>query len=236
MATENQWLRTNIKDRLLNRSLAFEVSFDYVNHTPISFCEASQLVVDKIVAKYDNIYIPLSGGMDSEYVFNCFLDYKFTPIIVDTPANKKESAYAFKRCVETNIEPVVIVKSEKELIETYYNTIYKRLHGKGYNSTATYIAAKYADEHNGVAVIGEHGYDGLNEWDFYNDALIHEENSIYFFMYDQHIFDAMKNEYRIGENHQTFKQRTYNIPIRPKMKYVYSEQSLSVLSKLISTI
>lgn len=233
MATENHWLRTNIKDRLINHDSVFEVSFDLSNHTPILFAEASQIVVNKIVAKYDNIYIPLSGGMDSEYVFKCFLGHKFTPIIVDTPTNKKESAYAFRLCKETNIEPVIIEKSEKELIQTYYETIYKRLRGNGYNSTATYIAAKYANEHNGVAVIGEHGYDGLNEWDFYNDALIHEENSIYFFMYDQQIFDAMKREYHIGENHQTFKQRIYAIPIRPKMKYEYSKQGFNIISKLI---
>lgn len=236
MATENHWLRTNIKERLTNPKTPFVVSFDRTNHTPISFQEASKRVVNKIVSKYDNIYILLSGGMDSEYVFNCFLGHKFTPIIVDTPANKEESTYAFKRCAETNIEPVVIVKSEKELIQTYYETIYKRLHSTGHNSTATYIAAKYADEHNGVAVIGEHGYDGMNEWDFYNDALIHEENSIYFFMYDQQIFDAMKSEYRKGENHQAFKQRIYNISIRPKMKYEYSKQALDVISKLASTI
>ena len=236
MATENYWLQTNIKERLTNPKTPFVVRFDRTNHTPISFSEASKQVVDKIVVRHDNIYIPLSGGMDSEYVFKCFLGHKFTPIIVDTPANKKESAYAFKLCAETNIEPIVIVKSEKELIQIYYETIHKKLGGTGYNSIATYIAAKYANDHNGVAVIGEHGYDGLNEWDFYNDALIHEENSIYFFMYDQHIFDAMKNEYRKGENHQLFKQRIYNIPIRPKMKYEYSKKARDVLLRLVSMI
>ena len=236
MATENNWIKTNIKERLINSKVEFFFTYEQKNSNTISFHEASRQVVEKIVKKHDNIFIPLSGGMDSEYVFNCFLNRKFTPIIVDTSANKKESAYAFRRCEETDIKPIVIEKTEKELVQIYYEQIYKKLRGKGINSIATYIAAKYADDNNGVAVIGEHGYDGLYEWDFYNDALIHEENSIYFFMYDQQIFDAMKREYRKGENHQLFKQRIYNIPIRPKMKYEYSKKARDVLLRLVSMI
>jgi len=235
MATENHWLHTNIRDRLTNPESKFIVTLDYVDYQPISFADASKRVVEKLVTKFDKIYIPLSGGMDSEYVFNCFIDHKFTPIIVDTPANKKESAYAFRRCLEANIKPVIIEKTEKEMVETYYNEVYKKLNGKGIYSIAAFIAAKYADDHNAVAVIGEHGFGGFNEWDFYNDALIHEENSIYFYMYDVEIFSAMIRQYKqsCGENHQLFKHKLYKIPIRPKMKFEYSESTLNeVIYKL----
>lgn len=234
MATENHWLRTNIKERLTNPKLHFVVTFDHINYTPISFQEATKQVVSKIVSKYDNIFIPLSGGMDSEYVFDSFLGHKFTPIIVDTPANRKETAYAFRKCQENNIEPVVIQKTEKEMIEIYYEQIYKKLRSVGFNSTATYIAGKYADDHNGVAVIGEHGYAGMNEWDFYNDALIHEENSIYFFLYDIQIFSAMIMEYEQYDHHQEFKSRIYGIPIRKKMKYSYSKEYTELLEIMTS--
>lgn len=224
MATENHWLRTNIRDRLTNPNATFVVNFDHINHTPISFSEASKQVVNKIVARHENIYIPLSGGMDSEYVFDCFLGHKFVPIIVSTPANKEETAYAFRKCDDANIKPIVIEKSESEMFTTYYEQIHKKLNGSGVNSTATYIAGKYADEHGGVAVIGEHGYDGMNEWDFYNDALIHEENSIYFFMYDIQIFASMIKEFHEYDHHQLFKQKIYGVPLRKKMKYAYSEE------------
>ena len=224
MATENHWLRTNIKERLTNPNTTFVVNFSCADYKPISFSEASKEVVEKIVAKHDNIYIPLSGGMDSEYVFNCFLGHKFTPIIVSTPANKEESSYAFSKCEAENITPVVIEKNEAEIFTLYYEQIHKKLNGDGINSTATYIAGKYADDHGGVAVIGEHGYNGMNEWDFYNDALIHEENSIYFFMYDVHIFTAMIREYSEYDHHQLFKQKIYDIPLRKKMKYTYSKE------------
>ena len=214
----------------------------HLEYTPISFQEASKRVVEKIVSKYENIFIPLSGGMDSEYVFECFKNHRFTPIIVDTPANKLESSYAFRKCKETGIEPVVISLSEKELLLTYYEQIYKRMRGCGYNSTATYIAGKYAEEHNGNVIIAEgptfgiNNCSGLYEYDFYNDALIHEENSIYFFMYDIEIFSAMINEYRDNEDYQLFKQRIYNIPLRPKMKYQYSEQGQKFIDRLTGSI
>lgn len=235
MATENHWLRTNIRDRLTNRKSHFVVRFDHINHEPISFEEASKRVVDKIVAKYNNIYIPFSGGMDSEYVFNCFLGHKFTPIIVDTPANKKESAYAYRRCEETNIKPIVIEKTEKEIVEIYYREIYKKLRGRAINSVPAYIAGMYAEDNNGVAIIAEHGFDGMNEWDFYNDALIHEENSVYFFMYDIAIFSAMIREYD-NENHQLFKYKMYGVPLRSKMNYEYSDTVREVILKLWDSI
>ena len=235
MATENNWLKTNIKDRLTDPSVKVVSYFDNIPYSILSFKEASQNVVEKIVSKYENIFIPFSGGMDSEYVFNCFLRHKFTPIIVDTPCNKEESFYAFKRCEEVNLKPIVIKKTEKELIETYYNEIYKKLNGVGYNSAAAFIAAKYADENNGIAVIAEHGYDGTNEWDFYNDVLIHEENSVYFFMYDPEIFYAMQKEYN-GEDHQIFKHKLYGVELRPKIKYKYSEAGDYIIKSLMSKI
>ena len=225
MATENNWLKSNIEERLTNPNAQFIVRFDHVDFTSISFTEACKNVVNKLAAKYDNLFIPLSGGMDSEFVFNCFFEagHKFTPIIVDTPANKEESAYAFRRCKESNITPVVIEKTETELLELYYEEIYKKIRGIGYNATTAYLAGKYADDNGGVAIIAEHGFDGFNEHDFYNDALIHIENSVYFFMYDMQIFSAMLESYRPGENHQIFKQKLYGIQLRPKMKYTYTE-------------
>lgn len=234
MATENQWLRTNIKDRIINPQTKLVVEMDIVEYAIVPFEEASKNVVRKIVEKHDNIFIPLSGGMDSEYVFNCFLGNKFTPIIVDTQANKEESSFAFRRCAKANITPVVIEKTEKEMLQIYYDEIYKKLKGIGTGSIATYIAGKYADDHNGVAVIGEHGYDGFNEWDFYNDVLIHEENSIYFFMYDPEIFYAMKKEFTQYDHHQEFKHRIYDIPIREKMSYKYTDKFNNVIRQLIT--
>jgi hypothetical protein len=98
---------------------------------------------------------------------------------------------------------------------------------------ATLVAARYAENNGGVAVIGEHGYDDNNEWDFYNDALISEDASIYFYMWTPELVQAMRNEYG-GEDHQEFKHRLYGIPFRPKIKYQYSSAFGSALTAINS--
>jgi hypothetical protein len=233
MATENNWLKSNIRDRLINKDISLEITLKKIQYDRISFEEASKKVVEKILNKYNNIYIPYSGGMDSEYVFNCFLGHDVKTIIVDTPVNREESKFAFKRCNEVGITPIVIEKTEKELIDIYFNQIYKKIKGPGFNATFALVAGQYAEEKQGNVVIAEHGYNGFNEWDFYNDALIDEKNSIYFFLYDPEIFYSMKQEY-IGEDDQIFKKRLYNIPIRPKMRAKYSKEGRYVIDTILN--
>jgi hypothetical protein len=171
--------------------------------------------------------------MDSEFVFESLKHLYPTPIIVDTTGNKVESAYAFHYCLKNNLNPVVIEVSEKQMLHIYFNDIFTKLNGYGHNSVAALIATRYAENNGGVAVIGEHGYDDVNEWDFYNDALISEDASIYFYMWSPELVQAMRNEYD-GEDHQEFKHRLYGIPFRPKIKYQYSAAYESALNSINS--
>jgi hypothetical protein len=159
--------------------------------------------------------------MDSEFVFDCLKHLYPTPIIVETPGNKLESSYAFHYCRKHNLSPIVLEKTEAEMLQTYYDKIFTKLNGYGADSVAVYFAAQYAKEMGGVAVIGEHAYDDVSEWDFYNDVLIDEETSIYFFMWAPELVKAMQNEYD-GGDHQEFKHKLYNVPFRPKLGYDYS--------------
>jgi hypothetical protein len=231
MATKNNWLKTNIAERLTNPAVDFKV---WHNVEEIRDDDWETALFDTVtdfswISK--KLYIPLSGGMDSEFVFESLKHLYPTPIIVDTPGNKLESAYAFHYCRKNNLKPVVIEKTEAEMLSIYYKDIFSKLNGYGINSVATLIAGRYAEDQGGVAVIGEHAYDGVSEWDFYNDALIHEDNSIYFFMWIPELVRAMQKEYD-GGNHQEFKYRLYNIPFRPKLIYDYSRlygDTLSVI-------
>ena len=51
-------------------------------------------------------------------------------------------------------------------------------------------------------------------------------------MYDPQIFYAMRDEFKLYDHHQEFKRRLYNIPIRPKIKYDYSQKALNVLESI----
>lgn len=221
MATENNWLTTNIKTRLTEPCVDFKVSAITTGDENISFVDASNSVCLKIKNRYNKIYVPLSGGMDSEYVFEQFKDIAI-PIIVTTPGNIEERKTAFDICARYGITPVVIDKSEEEIIKIFYDEIVTKINGIGFNAVPAYVAAKYAADNDGIAVIAEHSYFGLNEWDVYNDALIEQDNSVYFFFYDEHITRSMYKAYP-GGDHQIFKSELYKIPIRPKILYQYSD-------------
>jgi hypothetical protein len=223
MATKNNWLKTNIAERLTNPAADLKVWHEVEHVQSLTWEQALFDTVTDFSWISKKLYIPLSGGMDSEFVFNSLKHLYPTPIIVKTPGNALESSYAFHYCRINNLTPVVIEKTESEMLQTYYEEIYTKLNGVGADSVATLFAARYAEEMGGVAVIGEHAYDDVSEWDFYNDVLIHENNSIYFFMWTPELVKAMQNEYD-GGDHQEFKYRLYNVPFRPKLTYDYSVQ------------
>lgn len=235
MATKNNWLKTNIKERLVDPSVDIKVWHDVLSVRPISWDEAIKETVEDLSKLEKKLYVPLSGGMDSEYVMKTLQHLNPIPIIVVTPGNTLEASYAFHYCKHNNITPVVIECNEKQLIDIFYEEIYKKLNGVGIYSIAALIAARYAYENSGVAIIGEHAYDGVSEWDFYNDALISEEACIYFFMWTPELVYAMRGEYLLNESddHQEFKHRLYNIPFRPKITFDHSDQFNEVYTMMM---
>jgi len=234
MATKNNWLKTNIAERLTNPAADFRVRHEIEAVKNHDWETALFDTVTDFSWISKKLYIPLSGGMDSEFVFDCLKHLYPTPIIIDTPGNKLESSYAYHYCRKHNLKPVVIEKTEAEMLQIYYNDIFTKLNGYGHNSVSALIAARYARNAGGVAVIGEHGYDDVNEWDFYNDALIDEEASIYFYMWTPEMIQSMRKRYN-GEDHQEFKHCLYGIPFRPKLKYTYSSVYNSGLNSINST-
>ena len=232
MATKNNWLKTNIKERLVDPSVDIKVWHDVLSVRALSWDQAIQETVEDLSKLEKKLYVPLSGGMDSEYVMKTLQHLNPIPIIVVTPGNALEVSYAFHYCKHNNITPVVIEHTEKQLIDIFYEEIYKKLNGVGIYSIAALIASKYAYENDGVAIIGEHAYDGVSEWDFYNDALISEEACIYFFMWTPELIKAMINEYD-GSDHQEFKYQLYQIPFRPKITFDHSDQFNEVYTMMM---
>lgn len=231
MATKDNWLVTNLKLRLTDPTVDFKVGHRVKKLERLSWEQALRNTILEFESISKKLFIPLSGGMDSEFVFNSLIHLDPIPIIVDTPANKLESAYAFHYCRKHNLTPVVIEKSEYDLLRVYVEDIFTKINGVGASSVAALLAARYAEQNDGIVVIGEHAYDGVSEWDFYNDVLINEDNSIYFFMWTPELVQAMQQEYR-GEDHQEFKHRLYEIAYRPKMIYQYSDGFETVLRNL----
>jgi len=234
MTTKNQWLKPNIKERLNNHNLNFEVYYDVSNISHEGFLKECEKARDDIKQMYKKIYVAFSGGMDSEFVMKCFGD-SVIPIIVDTPGNKLEASYAYHYCKINNITPVVIKKTEAEMLKIFYDEIVKKLNGDAPDSVSTYIAGKYVEDNGGVLVTGEHAYDHVFDYDFYNDALIENTDTICFFIWTPELIKAMREERAKFDDNQEFKYSTYDVPFRPKLKYNYSIRYQLTLNKLLSS-
>lgn len=86
----------------------FKMLFDSNIATAMSWRAASDYTIQKIVEKYDNIYLALSGGLDSEYVANILWrnNVNFTPVVVCLP-RCVDHHYAIKWCRDHQVEPKV---------------------------------------------------------------------------------------------------------------------------------
>jgi hypothetical protein len=244
MTTYKNWLTTNIRDRDDVKATDLKVYLRKIDEwdLTLSFNEASRQVVNKIASLNKEIYVGLSGGMDSEYVAKVFIEERvpFKTVIIDTPGNQLELAYAYHFCRNNNIDPIVLKKTEADMLKCYYNDVLIKISGYGHNAIATYMAAKYAEDQGGIFVMAEHLIDdqddgsilvGANEWDFYNDVLIGEHNTHYFFNYTPEIAYSMIKA--IGQDDaQEYKHRLFDIPFRPKITYQYSRNYVDALHKL----
>jgi hypothetical protein len=243
MSTKNNWFSTNWKKRLENPNLDFEIEINLYPFKQMSFDEAADFTCREIDKDFDNLFLSLSGGMDSDFILQCFHrnNIKIKPIIV-VCGNEKENNYAYESCKELKIEPIIIKVSEKELFEIYKKNIYENMGGTGFNSTHSFIAAKYTESKKGTLIIGNHligdGDDMIsddeyllsNEWDFYNDSVC---QNVDFFLYTPEIaYSLMPNEYTSWNKH---KQKIYKIKYRDKIRPNYSDETEESLLNLYST-
>lgn len=228
MATENNWLTHNLYDRLTNKNSDFDVKINVQNYKSLNFEQATREVCEKLYAINNKIYVGLSGGLDSEYVFKRFHSLKipFTPVIVYSKCYEEESSIAFNLCREYSIEPKVLTIEEKDILIKHKTIVHGKLNSFGIGSVPAIVMTDYAKENNGIYVKGEHIVGDidykvspeLNEWDFYNDVL-NDGYTYDFFLYTPEIVYSMVSEMlnTPDVSSQVFKCRLYNIPYRNKI-------------------
>lgn len=201
----------------------------------MSFHEAADVTARKIYAKYPKLYLALSGGADSDYVFRCLTrnNIPFEPILVRTSGNTQELAYAFHLCKMHNIKPIVLELPDADILEIYFEKVVKGISGYGLYCIPALLACNYAKEHDGVLIIGEHMLDtdkrngnitpGMNEWDFYNELFVGEKYNIPFFNYTTELCYAMTKSIPENKTIDEFKWSLYNIDYRPIFDYTFNK-------------
>jgi hypothetical protein len=239
--TLDQWLTSNIIDRINNPSVDFKLSIKKSKVSNLNFDIAVKETIECLVSEGRTIYLGVSGGTDSEYVLGKFVHHKapFIPVIVHTDCSEEEYAVATGLCRKYDIKPTVIKLTTADYIEIYKNKILGVLNGVGHYGPASYTVARYAADHDGIYVKSEHLISelngkiivGSNEWDFYNDALHNYDVTRYFFMHTPDIAYSMVSRMS-GDNSQRFKCSLYGIQYRDKIRPVLDPICLSYISQL----
>lgn len=243
MITKNSWIQTNIKQRFIDKTCKFEVHFKLYNFREMSFRDAAEYTCLEIYKEHKNLFLGLSGGMDSEYVLRVFhrLNIPIQPVIVCC-GNEKENEFAYKLCDELQVEPIVINITEEDFLRFFVKKIYNKIGGTAYNSTQTLFAQEYAFKNNGILIAGEHliyedkfdiisdTYMRIPEWDVYGSCHF-DGNIINFFCYTPElVYSSLP---KLGTQSDIYRAEIYQIKWRDKITANYSEELMSSIKKVI---
>jgi hypothetical protein len=229
------------------------------NHTQVqhlTFQESADYTAHLISRKYNNLFIAMSGGLDSSFVAEVFYrnQIPFTPIIgylsSDEQTANCDYFYAMHWCQHKNIVPIVIDYKidDPRLIKQYVNMAKKA----GLVAIGSCIPLALADEvnlHNGHLIIGDPMIPHLTEGNNYFNpigsifdspwyAIVvellypNQEHPGGFFFYTPEILLAQAQEIDLTLNESVAKTKLYNIPYRPKTYPDFDCISKSTADKL----
>ena len=234
MSGNNNWYSINYKPEQKNSDIDFDVAFHLTKPAvSLSFQDAADYTVQTLNKNYSNLWLAMSGGMDSEVVADALVrnNIKFTPVILKE--STREHWYALRWCRTHGIKPVVldinIIKNEitafilrkcKDLdlrISPWPFLLYLKHyveHQGGHLITGEadlhYDTAEYNEAH------GANGWFEIWNWALYTDIEDPGKHPGSFFMYTPEIALAVAENTDMLLNTEEAKAKLYNIPFRIK--------------------
>jgi hypothetical protein len=115
MVCANNWINIDYS------RLPITCTMDLSNIRPMTKQQAIDHTVDEIIKDGRDLYVAMSGGIDSEFAATCLLNHgiKFTPILVDYGFNLLELWYAYYWCYRNKISPMVINIPKEQVIKIF---------------------------------------------------------------------------------------------------------------------
>ena len=243
MPGHNNWFDINLKKGLNNNEIPFEAKLSIpIKPSVTDFTIASDQTAKLIANTYQNLYICLSGGLDSEYVAKVFLRNKipFTAIIICTMENIGEVWFAKHFCDKNNISPIIL---DYTTCENFYLSkllqFGKELKLRSSIALTTHLAAEFVKKTNGSLITGAgEPFSNSNDYDYPMGSILEfEENDHYlnvsfdnahpgaFFSYTPDMLFSLVNSIQHDKNTQLAKTNLYKIPGRSKiMSTIQSEK------------
>lgn len=244
----NNWFSTNLKNR--DKGMCdFKITIEPYKFITNGFHRDCADAAYDIANRYDNLYVSYSGGLDSEFVLNTFIESNIpiTPVLIKTSFNQEEYEYALKYCKSRNIQYVVIEYSSSDFVYKLHEKTHKRnLHAtlgglpllvndyvKNKNG---YLVTGYGDpfdirdgtlhqiEHYPTSPISHNLH--ISEWDYYPEHY-DSDNPNAFFTYNLSIFYSMISEVDYEIPFQQAKAKLYGLENRKKMFFSYDFEKVA---------
>lgn len=233
MATKNNWFTTNLSERSPENLCNFDVIIKPYEFETGIFLDNAKRVAKELSDIHGRLYLGYSGGLDSEFVLKTFHEQglPITPILIDTPFNQLELAWAYNYCKENNIKPEILSYSKNEIIDK----LKEKTIDKGFYSLLGGLPLIICDEVNKLGAKSITGYGEpfttipgkqpnhkistrleFAEWDYYLDVYDNSHVSG-FFTYDLGLFHSLIQQISYGVSTQSAKYNLYQVTPRQKM-------------------
>lgn len=227
----DDWLTTNLKQRFAQKDLDFDVYLKPYAFKKMSLWDASSYTIKRIADKYENLFVSLSGGYDSEYVLKVCIENKVPvkPIIVMMNGNEIETNYALDFCKVNNLVPIVVKPTDREIIKLWYDYVFD-IQGRGRHSSPILKSLQIAEQNGGWLLTGDcpptsddhiddlerpmHNSFHLAEWDFYVSELFGHPGGL--LGYSVECMYGFLNELDTNLSTQRAKSKLYELKFRKK--------------------
>lgn len=243
-AGRNNWLSVAKPDERFLVEFNQKANTLYTNFEEAAFYNAQCIYEDW---KHKDLYVSLSGGLDSELVANSFYNQgiPFTPLIIDLgELNYLERWYAEYWCNTKNIKPLIITVSADEMFKNIFVPYMKFMpkHSQYYATLITLFAADYVDTLFGAYVTGlsDPNWD-LDRKEFFCDYIdfpldIHRagKHPTGFFSYTPEVMLSYSYQFDTTLDEQYNKINFYKVP--PRVKYNYAYELGNYIPKLANII
>lgn len=195
---------------------------------------------------HKKLYLPLSGGLDSEFCARILVKNKipFTPVIVKLAGtNDGETWFADYWCYANKITPIIINFSIDDIKDKLFVPYLPEMHKLSYQFSVliNLFLADYAEKNNGVLIIGvgDAHFDAMSK-KFYSNYVdfpldIHRpgKHPSAFFLYTPEIMLSYHYQIDINLDIQYNKLNFYNLAQRPKLNFLREMIAINPFCKKI---
>jgi hypothetical protein len=234
------WLEVNLNNGDTNnfkQPLEFTANIKQVKN--LTFDDAADYTIKLISEKYNNLYLPLSGGLDSEFVAKTLLknNISFTPVILQFINSTPESWYAFKFCDENKLTPKIIDLTNEAKLNLFAKRLLKIASTMNFPAVTAVFSVVLSDMFPNAQIITGAGEVLPTSWDYQMQTNRYHDEELDGFMFLQHplelafgdahpgaffsytpeILLASIKDFDYTTNSQVAKAKLYGLLPRPKI-------------------